>query len=35
MMSERLKPVGFKKGGFIAICAKAKPVTVIATLYGG
>ena len=35
MMSERLKPIRFKKGNLVAICAKAEPVAVVATLHGG
>lgn len=34
-MSERLKPIRFKKGNLVAICAKAEPVAVVATLHGG
>jgi hypothetical protein len=35
VMSERLKPIRFKKGNLVAICAKAKPVAVVITLHGG
>lgn len=34
-MSERLKPIRFKKGNLVAIGAKAEPVAVIVTLQGG
>jgi hypothetical protein len=34
-MSERLKPIRFKKGNLVAICTKAEPIAVVATLYGG
>jgi hypothetical protein len=34
-MNERLKLIRFKKGNLVAICAKAEPVAVVATLHGG
>jgi len=34
VMSEHLKPIRFKKGNLVAICAKAEPVAVVATLHG-
>jgi hypothetical protein len=35
VISERLKPIRFKKGNLVAIYAKAEPVAVVATLYSG
>ena len=34
MISERLKPVRFEKGSLIAVCSKAEPVAMVATLHG-
>jgi hypothetical protein len=32
-MSERLKPIRFKKGSLITICPKAKLVAIVIILY--
>jgi hypothetical protein len=32
-MSECLKLIRFEKGSFIAVCVKAEPVAIVATLY--
>jgi hypothetical protein len=34
VISERLKPIRFKKGSFITICSKAELVAMVATLHG-